>query len=82
MIEAAIDHEVSTHWIRESPKIAYGVRPEIRLRKMPDFARDSELLQWMRNRKCLGVLRATDTLFRFFRDDEICIVMEAGNVIA
>jgi len=45
MSAAAIDHEVSTHGIRESPKIAYGVRLKIRLRKVPDFARDGELLQ-------------------------------------
>src|ERR1700733_3784490 len=81
MVEPTIDDQIPTNRIGYRPKITNGIRREIRLREMPQFTGYRELLQRVRNRECLRMLRPPCSKLSFLSDDEVDVEVEASHVV-
>ena len=74
VIEADVEDERLACCIADGPKIAESIGPKKRLREMPDFTRERELLrERMRNRKGLSELASPDTILGLKRGDASAI---------
>src|ERR1700674_4493284 len=82
VVESCVQNEIGTNRVGQRPQVPDCVAVQKRLREVPDFSRQREFLQPMRDRKRLPVLRPPDDSLHLLVEDSVCVKMKAEEVAA
>ena len=82
MVESCVQDQIGADRVGQRPQVPDCVGMQMRLREVPDFSRQREFLQRVRDRKRLPVLRPPDNALHLFVEDSVCVKMKADEVAA